>query len=480
MHKNGTNGSPCGEHQDLDASEAPEIEKVGDEVSIAEEAARIRAMLLEESRSATLVNLFDYLFSRVGDARAPKEIEVAMAVFGKSGGFDTSQNSMVRSHIHRLRQRLDKYNAGRAGPRLAVPKGEYRLILINPQEECGADDSQAIVPAEPPSHRRLRWLVGLLIVASAVFWIVALVLSGGRSEPSPLARTKLWQPVIAGGKPPVIAAGDIFLIGTIGNEGMMEMLSTKSDLQSGEDLTRYLIEHPDEKEAVHDRDIYRVPTAQANVVIEMLKTLSNMAKGPVTVVPISKMSQDQVDSSNIVFIQYLSQLSAMRSPILHLSGFAATEDSDVIRDKITGVTYAARSGSDGVEPGQAGQIDAGSGEAGPSGAMSAEAHNYGTDYGYIARIPGPAGHQNLLISGLGDAALQQMAKLVRDRKQLDELARQTGSASEFEALYRVRTVGGLVFETRLVVARPLGKDRPSGPKPGDGDGARPHRSSKVP
>lgn len=464
----------------MDASEAPEIEKVDDEVSIADEAARIRAMLLDESRSATLVNLFDYLFSRVDDARAPKEIEVAMAVFGKSGGFDTSQNSMVRSHIHRLRQRLDKYNAERTGPRLAVPKGEYRLILINPQDDGETEADLAGVPAEPPSYRRLQWLVGLSIVASAVFWIGALFLSGERSGPSSLARTKLWQPMVAGGKAPVLAVGDIFLLGTIGNEGMMELLSTKSDLQSGEDLTRYLIEHPDEKEEVHDRDIYRVPTAQANVVIEMLKTLSNMAKGPVTVVPISKMSQDQVDSSNIVFIQYLSQLSAMRSPILHLSGFASTSDPDVIRDKITGMTYAARSGSGGGERGRAGPANASSGEAGPSGAMSAEAHNYGTDYGYIARIPGPAGHQNLLIAGLGDAALQQMAKLVRDRKQLDELARQTGAASEFEALYRVRTVGGLVFETRLVVARPLGKDRPSGPKPGDEDGPQPHRSAKVP
>lgn len=52
------------------------------------EASRFRASLLESSRSSTLVNLFDYLVERADDERSPKEIEIAIEVFGKSGNFD--------------------------------------------------------------------------------------------------------------------------------------------------------------------------------------------------------------------------------------------------------------------------------------------------------------------------------------------------------------------------------------------------------
>ena len=74
----------------------------GGEVSFAAEAARFQAELAEDSRSSVLSNLFEYIVRESQDGRAPKEIEIAMEVFGKSATFDTAKSSMVRSHMHRL------------------------------------------------------------------------------------------------------------------------------------------------------------------------------------------------------------------------------------------------------------------------------------------------------------------------------------------------------------------------------------------
>ncbi len=415
----------------------------GVEVSIADEAARFRAVLLGDSRSTTLANLFDYLLERVEDPRAPKEIEVAMAVFGKSGAFDTSQNSMVRSHMHRLRQRLERYNAGKSGPRLTVPKGEYRLVLVDPQEEEEADEDLAALAAPSSSHMWIRRFLAIAAIASALLWFAAFFWPDDQFQSSPLAKTVLWKPMVSGSRAPIIAVGDIYLFGTSGKEGMLELLSKKSELQSEADLNRYLMMHPEHKGRLHDRGIYRVPSVQANATFEILKLVSSMSKAPADVVPMSRISQDRVDSNNILFIEYFSQLPTLRSPILHMSGFAPTDDFNLIRDKATGTVYAAHNSIE---------------EAAPQSDGSAQTPSYGTDYGYIASFPGTSGRHNLLISGIGDAALSQMVKVVKDKQQLDALARQTGKISNFEALYRVRTAGGLVFETKLLVARPLKND----------------------
>ena len=47
-------------------------------------------------RSPVVHRLFDYLLERSREEPAPKETEVAEAVFGRRPGFDVSQDSTVR------------------------------------------------------------------------------------------------------------------------------------------------------------------------------------------------------------------------------------------------------------------------------------------------------------------------------------------------------------------------------------------------
>src|SRR5262245_25848379 len=129
------------------------------------QADRFRASGLL-GKPGALSRLFDFLVERslVGDV--PKELEIAVTVFGKSPGFDVAQDSVVRVYVHKLRKRLEEFN-GRALPavdcRICIPKGEYRVVLERPEAVPSAPEESASTPAEvedvltpeaPPVRRR--------------------------------------------------------------------------------------------------------------------------------------------------------------------------------------------------------------------------------------------------------------------------------------------------------------------------------------
>lgn len=408
---------------------------------IAAEASRFRAVLQGESRSATLTQLLDYLVARSVDARAPKEIEIAMAVFGKSAAFDTSQDSMVRGHMHRLRQRLDRFNAGKSGPRLQIPKGEYRLRLSDEPEDVASEVPPPGRPAPAPAQRIARRVLAIVLVATVLFWSGFFLFGQDRHTPSPLGQTDFWKPIAAHRRLPLIAVGDFYLVTQSGPEGKTQRLAMHPLIQSGRDLDNYLTLHPDQYSKLHDRDIHRVPAVVATGAARILPLVSAMRSdhGVPDIIPVSQISQERIESSNIIYIEHFPQLGMLRSPILHMSGFAPGQNFDELKDISSGRLFKARHGASPGIP-----------DAQPSTVQS-----YGYDYGYIASYPGPSGNRILVISGIEDPALTRMVKLVSDRRQLDLLARRTGGAKAFEALYQVRTVRGMIFDTKLLIARPL-------------------------
>ncbi len=111
---------------------------------------REQARKIEKSgalgRSRSYARLLEFLIDASEAGRVPKELEIAMGVFGKGADFDPSQDSMVRVYAHNLRQKLEHFYTtdGRAEPRrLLLARGEYRVSLSPPSSAASA---------EPPSH----------------------------------------------------------------------------------------------------------------------------------------------------------------------------------------------------------------------------------------------------------------------------------------------------------------------------------------
>ena len=53
-------------------------------------------------KPGALSRLFDFLLLRSLSGEVPKEIEIALQVFGKGANFDVAQDSVVRVYVHKL------------------------------------------------------------------------------------------------------------------------------------------------------------------------------------------------------------------------------------------------------------------------------------------------------------------------------------------------------------------------------------------
>src|SRR3984893_6406464 len=112
-------------------------------------------------------NLLHYLAEKslAGGADTLKEYTVGLDVLGKPPSYDPRQESVVRMHVARLRQKLAEYyrTEGAQDPIIVdLPKGGFKVTfesrpLVLPE----------VVPAVPSSRRREWILAASLAVALA-------------------------------------------------------------------------------------------------------------------------------------------------------------------------------------------------------------------------------------------------------------------------------------------------------------------------
>jgi hypothetical protein len=409
----------------------------GDERAvIASEAGKFRAMLEGDSRSTTLVRLFDYLLDHSTSARAPKEIEIAIAVFGKNSEFDPSQDSMVRVQMHRLRNRLDGFYAGHSGPRLDIPKGEYRIILANAAVQQEEDTPKAGASIWKPAR-----VMALVALINIFVWTSLFIIRYGDKGPGGLAQTSLWRSIAAHKQAPLIVAGDSYMFAQSDNGSDVNRLIMRPAIQSETDLDKYLTDRPEEYQKMHDLDVHYMSANTAVSLLPMMSLASLLQGGRdiADMTPASRLSRQALNANDVIYIGRLDELAGLRAVFFHASGFELVDEAAALKDRQSGKRFVTL----------------------PEAFEEAENRKqdrppaYLHDYGYIACFPGAPGKQIVIVASLQDLALPPMIKLVTDKRQLDILAQRTKGASSFEALYEVRSLGGLKFEVKLLVARPL-------------------------
>jgi hypothetical protein len=165
---------------------------------IAEEAVRVQIDRLVRSEvlrnSETLQRLLRYLTEKSlsGGADPLKEYAIGMDVFAKGADYDPRQDSGVRIHVGRLRQKLAEYYAseGANDPvTVTLPKGHFKLVFeeraiapdsrsdSNSLDEPAGPDGPIAEPVLAPASflpvTPTRWRTAVLLLAAAL--LVALV-----------------------------------------------------------------------------------------------------------------------------------------------------------------------------------------------------------------------------------------------------------------------------------------------------------------
>jgi hypothetical protein len=380
---------------------------------------------------ARLRRMFDYLAERSLAGQSPKEIAIAIDVFGKSPDFDVSQDALVRVYIHKLRKALDEYysSAGNGrGAELHIPRGEYRL-------KVSAKAPVVVIPAPPPrsprlsnAHRITAALIGAAVLVGAfVLWLWT-----PRSDLERVRASPIWSALLKDDRPIIIVVGDYYLIGETDDSMGVNRLIREYSVNSKNDLDHYVQEHPELADRYMDVGLRYLPISTAFALRDVMVVLAPQNRR-ITVSKMSDIEPSSLKSADIVYIGYLSGMGMLQDLIFAGSRFSVGDSYDEVFDKRTRLSYVSEIGSDIMDPPQ------------PTG----KEKTY-HDYGVFEKIRGPGGNTIVVISGTRDAGVTQTAEAFTSAQKLKDLEQKNDVRLPIEALLEVSAVNGVNLNGKLL------------------------------
>ena len=395
------------------------------------ETARFRE-ILAKGRSANQLALFDLLVERSRDERSPKEIEIAIALFGNDATLDTTSDSGVRVYVHRLRKRIDDHYRGKEGPRLIIPKGEYRIVLA--QAELAS-----AVPAMPGWLTALSRVnpalgAGLLLIACAA--IVFLGWSFWSTTPMQASGKVDNRQALLGGSVepfnPLIVVGDSMLLAETVDQRSIQRMILNPAIRTRDDFGTYLKAHPETFYQLYDFDLNFAPFSAVEAAWAVQGKLypADGDRAEVSqIIPVSGLKGELLESNDIIFVGRLSQLGPLKSQVFSGSRFQLA-GYDRLIDTAKGTVFQ--------------------GEVYKTGQSATQ-----RDYGYLSVRTSATGRRLIIFSGLGDKAMTAVVGLLAKPHEVAALKRKVRGARHFEALFEVETRSGAPVRRNLIAAYPI-------------------------
>ena len=383
-------------------------------------------------RSRSYVRLLEYLVRCSERGVRPKEVEIAADVFDKGSEFDPNQDSFVRVYVHNLRQKLENYYVSHSADgevRLSIPRGEYRLTVVEADESAGKGAFRAAPPI---------W-VAAVIALLVVNLVVVLALRFGSPAPDAqreVASTSFWAELLDDDLPLLVVVGDYFIFAELDEFGMVTRLVREFDVNSSDDLDSLFVIDPDLLANYMDLDLTYLPQGSAAALTELLRVVYAADKD-VRITTMTEMRVADIRSRHILYVGYISALGTLMDFVFASSGLAVGASFDELLNLRTGQSYT-------------------------SGAAIPGESNY-EDYGLVSSFPGPDGNQFLIVAGTRDSGLMHAAQAITTLADIGELEDVTAvvtpdgsdAAPAFEALYEVTGFDRINLDATLVYKAPL-------------------------
>lgn len=381
-------------------------------------------------RSRTYTKLLEYLVACSLEGRSPKELEIAVEVFGRGGDFDPSQDSLVRVYMHNLRQKLDQFagqHGSESGYRLAIPRGEYRL-LAEPIQQNAAPTETLIKDA---SRRPSAWVVALIgLLALNLLALVALNDDSTDVPERQIAESAVWNGILDDEFPLVVVVGDYYIFAELDERGNVRRLIRDFSINSSQDLDELFMYSPELLETYYDLDLTYLPQSSAQALTDILRVVYAAGKSA-RVIPMSELSAAELKTSHVVYVGYISALDTLMEFVFAASSLTVGDTFDELENETTGQSYTSGAGM--LRYGQ---------------------RNY-HDYGFLSTFPGPDGNQFLIVSGTRDEGVMHVAQALASADDIALLEQQLEAhgaegPAAFEALYEVAGFDRLNLDAMLV------------------------------
>lgn len=384
------------------------------------------------SKSAATRRLLAYLVQRsLASGEGPKELEIAIDVFGRDASFNGAEDSMVRVAMRSLRQKLLEHYTG--GGRhdelvLSIPKGAYRVTATRrapahveePALSVVSEPAAAVVPPEaiPAKVSARRWRLAAL----ALLPVLALSLAANlmiwssqrqRGDQQRVRQSALWAPITHSQRPVMFVLGDLFMYTQTDANTGRTLTVRDTQINSSEDLRALLASQPALAAGVGLRYSTMIQKSTAVSMIEILQILADPGR-PVEVRLRDELRAEDLQRYDIVYVGPITRLGPLTSDYHMRSRYHFDSATSGITDTLAGKSYQ------------------------PEGSLG----DHHKDYALVARYPGPAGNSIMVFtSGGRSAGLSQIVRTLTTAEGLNKFWQADGAAitppPAFEALVAV-------------------------------------------
>ncbi|MFT7036485.1 MAG: hypothetical protein ACJA2S_005017 [Cyclobacteriaceae bacterium] len=374
-------------------------------------------------KSLTYANLLRYLVDCTKSEEVPKESTVGTQIFGLNAS-ENYDSAKVRVYIYNLRKKLTLYFQNEGVNEeyiLTIPKGSYKVEYTKKTSIQG----NLNISKYKNISLILFCILTLSIVVNAILWNQKKLIQKSYEV---LPKTEFWNDFIDDDRPILVVVGDLFIFTEhnekTGTSKTVREFNINSELQYKE----YKENHTDSTIELGELT-YTYLIKNSMAWIESLTTIFFSHHKYFSTRVISRIDAKDLHDHNVIFIGMQKTAGLFNNYFLN-SKFALKDDN----------TYSYQA-NDNTET----QLYS------PSGDPDA----YHTDYGFVAKYPGPNNNTIFMFGGIGDIAASQSLKNFTDRSSLISLEAQMRTSfgkipDHFEILFEVSGVDRTEFDTKVL------------------------------
>ncbi|MGA3287028.1 MAG: hypothetical protein ABSD46_06360 [Bacteroidota bacterium] len=379
-------------------------------------------------------NLLSYLAQSTLSKKIPKEITIAIDIFGKDAGFNSNKDSTVRHHILILRNKLDSYykNEGKEDKfRLVIPKGHYEIQIIPSKIEHPKILNRIISSLK-------RWEVAVIVVLLFINLFVIFrqtsvnFLSSVPQTPYFVdPQDKVWGSFFKNGYPVSVILGDDFWLDEYNSEFKRYRQVRDWKISSENDLSNFLIKYP--KANLVKSEITGIPFGAADNLVDILHIVYHF-QNDVSLSMSSSLSLDKIQDHNIIYIGEFRNLRILnkifyKTPIRYQ--YSPDERLFIVDEKSNVVDMFLR-----VE------------------APYEQQNKYNVDYSLLIKMPGFSKENFMFIVGFGYGGRLERTKMLANSelrmKFIEDINKINKSVPEyFIALFEVKSIERTGFTNEL-------------------------------